>query len=197
MKPSSLSIWQVKHGSRVRTIPRWMAGHFGTGASAGGAEAQLRFRSRRGRVTERSEVARAPGNEVFALPGRTETRRCPVAVLSLRWHNRAGSFRPARWQHGPPACEDWRGSSPAVFPRAPPDQPCRQTPRTFAFRRRSVRSRRTRSANTPRGTARCAAMSPYCQPSTIRQSSNARSSARRSWRRARSRSLPMVCIGEI
>src|ERR1017187_3527726 len=151
MKASRLSIRKVKHGSRVRTIPE--VERFGTAApcaSAGGAEAQLRFRSRRGRATERSEVARAPENEVFALPGRTETRRCPVAVLSLRWHNRAGSFRPARWQHGPPACEDWRGSSPAVFPRAPPDQPCRQAPNALAFRLRSVRGRRTRSAKTSR-----------------------------------------------
>ena len=51
-----------------------------------------------------------------------------------------------------------RSASPSAPARSPPAKP--QDPSTLAFRRRSVRSRRTRSTKTPRGTARCAAMSP-------------------------------------
>ena len=68
-----------------------------------------------------------------------------------------------------------RSASPSAPAGSPPAKP--QAPSAFAVRRRSVRSRRILSAKTSRGTPKCAAMSAYRQPSTIRHSSNARSSA--------------------
>jgi hypothetical protein len=43
-------------------------------------QARLSFSTPGGRTTERSEVVRASGNEVFALRDRTGTGQCPVAV---------------------------------------------------------------------------------------------------------------------
>jgi hypothetical protein len=52
-------------------------------ALAGRNPARRSFGPQAGRTTERSEVVRAPGNEVFALLGRTGTGQCPVGMTAM------------------------------------------------------------------------------------------------------------------
>jgi hypothetical protein len=62
----------------------------------------------------------SPGNEAFALLDKTRTRRCPVAVRSLRWHNRVGSLaRPTRSTAHPPASTGAVRRPPASRERRP------------------------------------------------------------------------------
>ena len=125
----------------------------------------------------RSPAPRSPLPVSLASPGQRLRRLRPGRSRPRRsW----SPPRPPSFQQAPPSKE--RG--PSAPARSPPAKP--QTPSDFAFRRRSVRSRCTRSAKTWRVTPRRTAMSPYCQPSTIRHSSSLRSSACRSRRRARS-----------
>ena len=77
-------------GGHRRLPPRKGTGH-GSGATPP-APPERRWRAKRGqlasqprreRTTERSEVVRASGNEVFALLDKTGTRQCPVVVAAL------------------------------------------------------------------------------------------------------------------
>src|ERR1035437_3767192 len=113
-----------------------------------------------------------PGNKVFALLDRTGTGQYLVAVTGTALSTtgvfcfarpapappsiRAGtgpwrfwsSPRPPSFHHAPPSKE----RNPSVPACSPPAEP--QAPSAFAFRRRSVRSRRTRSAKASRSTPR-------------------------------------------
>ena len=128
----------------------------------------------------------------------------------------AKSEEPPPRKKRPRAHDQWRGNptaappaSTAAFPASlrrrstparaslPGRLPRAQAPSALALRLRSVRSRCTRSAKTSRVTPRCAAISAYRQPSTIRCSNSLRSSGARSRRRARNRSTRMARIGEI
>ena|ERR1035441_4598812 len=78
--------------------------------------------SRRERTTERSEVVRALGNEVFALLGKTEAGQCLVAVPGTSLST-AGVFGFAPTAATPPNVDGPRLGGPgrhfAVFPASP------------------------------------------------------------------------------
>ena len=191
--------------------PAWLAGGGGPGDAPPrplarrwrAEQAEEIFQPQAGRTTQRSGVVLALETKFLlfdvgqerdsvlswspALPSphpASLASPCPPAVPPPTWDGTGrgvpGRPRPLSFQQAPPSKE--RG--PSAPARSPPAKP--QTPSDFAFRRRSVRSRCTRSAKTWRVTPRRTAMSPYCQPSTIRHSSSLRSSACRSRRRARS-----------
>jgi hypothetical protein len=85
----------------------------------------------------------------FAQPTTVSPPTWPGVAFALLLVTSTAVFQQA------PLSEHASPTAPACSPPAKP-----QAPSAFAFRLRSVRSRRTRSANTPRGTARCATISP-------------------------------------
>ena len=141
-------------------------------------QAPLTFRTPGGKDHAAQRSGPRPGNEVFALRRRTGTGQCLVAVTGTSPStagvfglaqssasaacNLAGTGLRAPGRHldrslpaTPPSSRERSPSAPACSPPAKP-----QAPSAFAFRRRSVRSRRTRSAKTSRVTEMCAAISP-------------------------------------
>jgi hypothetical protein len=97
-------------------------------------------------------VVRASGNEVFALRDKTETGQCPVAVTGTSLST-AGVFGLAQ-SNANAACNLGGTGFPTSSPVQGQQSERPQAPSAFALRLKSVRSRRTRSAKTPRGTPR-------------------------------------------